>query len=170
MPAGVWPISPMTNSSTATAPGTQVPRPPSERGQWLLALALGTLGMGVLVAVLTGVVGRTTTALPAAVAPPVVVEVAATPVPRAAASASLLGGAAARQGSVAGSNTGSSHTARHGGSAGRSHRAAQPSPAQQQLVARRFVDQTEAAIPTRWMEGFYPIYPRRRARSASTGF
>ncbi len=114
--------------------------------------------MGVIVAVLTGVVGRTTPAAPAAAAPPVVVEVAATPVPRAAASASLLAGAAAGEGSVAGSNTGSSRAARGGGSARRSHKAAQPSPAQQQLVARRFVDQTETEIPARWMEGFYRIY------------
>jgi hypothetical protein len=43
----------------------------------------------------------------------------------------------------------------------RSHGAAivaQPSSAQQQLAARRLVDQTETEIPTRWMEGFYPIY------------
>jgi len=26
------------------------------------------------------------------------------------------------------------------------------------LAAQRLVDQTETAIPTRWMEGFYPIY------------
>ncbi len=113
--------------------------------------------MSVLVAVLTGVVGRTTPAAPAAAAPPVVVEVAATPVPGAAASASVLAGAAAGQGSVA-ANTGSSRAARGGGSAGRSHRAAQPSHAEQQPVPRRFVDQTETAIPTRWMEGFYRIY------------
>ncbi len=29
---------------------------------------------------------------------------------------------------------------------------------QQQLDARRFVDQTQTHIFTRWMEGFYPIY------------
>jgi hypothetical protein len=114
----------------------------------------------VLVAVLTGVVGRTSTAAPHA-APPAVLVAAVTPTPSAAQSASVLAGVAVGQGSVAGSNTGSSRAARGRGSARRSHRAAivaQPSSAQQQLAARRLVDQTETAIPTRWMEGFYPIY------------
>jgi hypothetical protein len=114
----------------------------------------------VLVAVLTGVVGRTSTEAPHT-APPAVLVAAVTPTPSAAQSASVLAGVAVGQGSVAGSNTGSSHAARGGGSARRSHRTAivaQPSSAQQQLAARRLVDQTETAIPTRWMEGFYPIY------------
>jgi hypothetical protein len=100
--------------------------------------------VGVLVAVLTGVVGRTTSTVPAAAPPPVLV-VAATPVPSAAQTASVLAGA----------DLGT----RRGGR--RAHGAvivAQPSSAQQQLAARRLVDQTETEIPTRWMEGFYPIY------------
>jgi len=95
--------------------------------------------VGVLVAVLTGVVGRTSATVPAAAAPPVLV-VAATPVPSAALTASVLAGA---------------------GRAGRRSRAAivaQPSSVQQSLAARRLVDQTETEIPVRWMEGFYPIY------------
>jgi hypothetical protein len=144
----------------AQVPGAHLPTPPSERGAWLLALALGGLGLAVLVAVLTGVVGRTSTAAPHS-APPAVLVAAVTPTPSAAQSASVLAGVAVGQGSVAGSNTGSSRAARGGGSARRSRRAAivaQPSSAQQQLAARRLVDQTETAIPTRWMEGFYPIY------------
>ena len=35
---------------------------------------------------------------------------------------------------------------------------AEPSRVQQQLDARRFIDQTQTHIFTRWMEGFYPIY------------
>ncbi len=144
----------------AQVPGAHLPTPPSERGAWLLALALGGLGLAVLVAVLTGLVGRTSTTAPHA-APPAVLVAAVTPTPSAAQSASVLAGAVTGQGSIAGSNTGSSRTARGGGSARRSHGAAivaQPSSAQQQLAARRLVEETETAIPTRWMEGFYPIY------------
>jgi hypothetical protein len=144
----------------AQAPGAHLPAPPSERGAWLLALALGGLGLTVLVAVLTGVVGRTSVPVSHA-APPAVLVAAVTPTPSAAQSASVLAGAVAGQGSVAGSHTSRSHAARSGRSARRSPRTAivaQPSSAQQQLAARRLVDETETEIPTRWMEGFYPIY------------
>ncbi len=124
-------------------PDAHAPAPPSERGPWLLACALAALGGAVLVAVLTGVVGRTTPAVSAA-APPPVLLVAATPVPSAAQSASALAGA--RDG--------------HGLPKGHSHAAivARPPSVQQSLDARRFVDQTETHISTRWMEGLYPIY------------
>jgi hypothetical protein len=46
-----------------------VPTPPSERGAWLIALALGLLGAGVLAAVLSGAIGSTRRS---AVAPPAV--------------------------------------------------------------------------------------------------
>jgi hypothetical protein len=131
------------DSPPPAAPDAQVPSPPSERGPWLLALALAVLGIGVLVAVLTGIVGSTTPAAPQA-APPAVLVVAATPVPGAAASSSVLAGANSRSG-------------RHG----RGPRAAiiaQPSSAEQSAEAARFVDRTEAHISRRWMEGFYPIY------------
>ncbi len=144
----------------AQVPGVQLPTPPSERGEWLLALALGILGAAVLVAVLTGLVGRTSTAAPHA-APPAVLVAAITPTPSAAQSASVLAGAVAAEGSPVGSRASGSRAARSGTRGRRPHGAAivaQPSPAQQQLDARRLVDQTETAIPTRWMEGFYPIY------------
>jgi hypothetical protein len=142
----------------APAPGSQVPSPPSERGAWLLALALAVLGLAVLVAVLTGVVGRTSTgtAVPHA-APPAVVVAAVTPVPSSAQSASVLAGAAGAQGSSAAAQAVQGRS----GHGRRSHHAvivAQPSPVQQELYVRRLVGQTETAIPTRWMEGFYPIY------------
>jgi len=135
----------MTSTDPSTPPvhDAQVPSPPSERGAWLLALALGVLGVGVLVAVLTGVVGRTTHDTPTPL-PPTVLVATATPVPGEAASASVLAGA-------------NSRGARHG----RRPRAAivaQPSSAQQRAEAVRFVDRTEAHISRRWMEGFYPIY------------
>jgi hypothetical protein len=106
------------------------------------------------------VVGRTTPAAPAAAAPPVVVEVAATPVPGPAASASVLLGATAGQATSAGSRASSSRAARDAQRSRRSRAAivTAPSRAVQNAESTRLVDQTETAIPTRWMEGFYPIY------------
>jgi len=144
----------------AQVPGSHLPAPPSERGPWLIALALGGLGLAVLVAVLSGAIGRTSAPAPRA-APPAVLVAAVTPAPSAAQSASVLAGAVAGRGSAAGSRPSSSRAARGGGNARGSHGAAivaQPSSAQQQLAARRLVDQTETEIPARWMEGFYPIY------------
>ena len=151
----------MANSYRSAAPEAHLPTPPSERGQWLLALVLAVLGVGVLVAVLTGMVGRTTPAAPAAAAPPVVVEVASTPVSGPAASASVLAGATAGQRTsvasasvLAGAN---SRDGRHGRGS-RAAIVAQPSSAEQSAEAARLVDRTEAHISRRWMEGFYPIY------------
>lgn len=109
------------------------PAPPSERGAWLLACTIGVLGLLVLVAVLTGVVGRATR-----VAPPPVPVLATTPV---AVPASTAGETAA--------------TAR-----AHAHAAivARPSAVQQRLDARSFLDATQTHISRRWMEGFYPIY------------
>jgi hypothetical protein len=150
----------MSSPSASNAYGAHLPTPPSERGPWLLALALGALGVGVLVAVLTGTIGATTRAAPAA-APPEVLVAATTPVPGAVSSASALAGAVGGHGSPAGS-----HTRRSSATPGARRRrhshttaiVAQPSSAQQSLYATRLVDETETEIPTRWMEGFYPIY------------
>ncbi len=106
----------------------QVPPPPSERGPWLLAGAIAVLGAAVLVAVLTGLVGRTGTA--PSVAPPRVLVAAATPAP---AQVSATAPSTARGAIVA-----------------------QPSAAQSQAFAR--YDPLQTQVPTRWMEGFYPIY------------
>jgi hypothetical protein len=156
----------MADSPTPAVSDAHVPIPPSERGGWLVAIALGVLGVAVLVAALTGLVGRSRPAVPAA-APPAVLAATVTPAPSAAGSARVLAGAEAPGSSERrGSARGGAPTARNGGSGrssrGRRHAGAaivtQPSSAQQSLDAARFVDQTETQISNRWMEGFYPIY------------
>jgi hypothetical protein len=144
--------------ATDTILDAHLPQPPTERGAWMLACALGLIGAGVLAAVLSGLVGRSSPAMPAA-APPPVLLVAATPAPGPAAAASALAGATAQGGASA---TGATH-ARDAGlhSTGGSRAGAivaQPSSAQQSLEARRLADRTEVHIVRRWMEGFYPIY------------
>ena len=134
------------DAAIAKAPATaqaHLPEPPSERGSWLLAGALGLLGAAVLVTAL--MLGGGSTHAPAAAPPPAVPVVATTPAPSAASSASVLAGA-----------SGAKHRTRstHGHGA----IVARPSGKQQQLDATRFVDQTQTHISTRWMEGFYPIY------------
>jgi hypothetical protein len=112
-----------------------------------VALALGVLGVAVLVAVLSGVVGRTSTAATHA-APPAVLVAAVTPAPSAAQStgkASADGVLIAR--GVSGARGGSPAAI-----------VARPSSAQQAAESMRLVDETETEISQRWMEGFYPIY------------
>jgi hypothetical protein len=130
-----------TDELIAEAPDANVPAPPSERGVWLLALALGLVGVGVLVAalVLRGGGDPAQRLAP----PPAVVTVATTPVAGAASSASVLAGAA---------TPGASAKQRAGAIV------AQPTQAQQQLYASRLLDPTQTHIARRWMEGFYPIY------------
>ena len=110
------------------------PRPPSERGPWLLACSIGAIGLALLVAVLVGAVGRTTS-----VAPPPILIAAATPTPVANAPAPPTSAAARRRRS-------------------RAAIVAQPSSAQQSLEARRLAQAPESTIDARWMGGFYPIY------------
>lgn len=114
-----------------------VPAPPSERGHWVLAGAIAALGAGVLVAVLTGLVGRAGAPMQA---PPAVL-VSATPVPgqaSASAAAASVRGAIVAQPAVAPA-------------------AAQSSGAR--AFARRLSSPLlQAPVGARWMEGFYPIY------------
>jgi hypothetical protein len=109
------------------------PAPPSERRAWLLACTIAVLGLAVLIAVLTGVVGRTTST----VAPPPVLVSATTPTP------------APRPASATGAAPG-----------GHTHASivAHPSAEQQRLDAKRLLDAAQVHISRRWMEGFYPIY------------
>jgi hypothetical protein len=129
-----------------------VPAPPSDRGAWLLALALGLIGIAVL---LTTLLGAGTTDRRRS-SPPAVVEVAATPSPNAAASP---GADAGTHGSVAGTH-GAAGSSAHATRSARARHAivARPTREQQQLEAARFVDSTQTHIATRWLEGFYPIY------------
>ena len=138
---------PATQARNAHASGAHLPTPPSERGAWLVALTLGALGVAVLVAVLSGVVGRTSAAAPHA-APPAVLVAAVTPAPSAAQSADAASSEGVR-------------VARGGSAARGASRAAivaRPSSAQQAAESTRLVDETETEISPRWMEGFYPIY------------
>jgi hypothetical protein len=140
------------------------PVPPSERGPWLTALALALLGAGVLAAVLSGAVGSAVG--PPATLPPVVLAAAPTPTAASAAASSRAGlvgsetTEAVAYGGVGASRRGAGgHGAPRRGlpSAPRTV-VADPSGAQQQGDMTRFSDQTAVHIPTRWMEGFYPIY------------
>ncbi len=127
-------------ASAAQPPDANVPTPPSERGVWLLALAIGVLGAAVLaVSLLDGSSTQPSSS------PPALVTVASTPVPGAASSASALAGAAD-----------ASDTAGAGHASGAI--VAQPTAAQQQEQASRLIDATQTHIERRWMEGFYPIY------------
>jgi len=149
----------MSDCSTA-AVGAQVPSPPSERGQWLLALALGALGVGVLAAVLAGVVGRSMPAIRRP-SPPAVLVAAATPLPGPATSASVLAGAAVRARTAAGSRSLGSrawHGARREPRSDATPLVARRAGAQQKVDSRGLLERAETAIPTHWMEGFYSIY------------
>jgi hypothetical protein len=115
------------------APYASPPAPPSERGAWLLACTIGLVGLVVLVAVLTGLVGGTSR-----VPPPAVPVAAKTPAPAPASPTSVVG---AR-----------THGRRHAAIVSR------PSSAQQRLDARSYFDATQTHISRAWMEGFYPIY------------
>jgi hypothetical protein len=71
------------------------PTPPSERGQWLLVLGLFLVGVGVVVAPLSGVLGSALSYAAATQAPVVLVDVATNPIPANASQAKLGGGAGA---------------------------------------------------------------------------
>jgi hypothetical protein len=106
-----------------------VPAPPSERGHWLLACAIAALGAAVLLAVLTGLVGR---AAEAPIEPPAVLVAAATPAPAAPASAAVSAPSP---------------------SAAILARSSAPT---QSLT--RLESPLRTSVSARWMEGFYPIY------------
>jgi hypothetical protein len=139
--------APATQARNAHTPPAHLPTPPSERGAWLVALALSALGVAVLVAVLSGVVGRTSTAAPHAT-PPAVLVAAVTPATSAAQSAGRASADGVRVARGASGARGAS----------RATIVARPSSAQQAAESMRLVDETETEISQRWMEGFYPIY------------
>jgi hypothetical protein len=116
-----------------------VPAPPSERGNWLLAGAIAALGAAVLVAVLTGLVGRTNTA-PSTAPPPVLVTAAATPAPAASTTPS------------------SASTSAPASTTGRAAIVADSSAAQQTRAFARLEESLQTPVSASWMAGFYPIY------------
>jgi hypothetical protein len=132
-----------TPAQPAPAPA---PRPPSERGPWLLACSIAATGVAVLLAILSGAVGRAST-VPA----PPILFAAATPSPAVAPVAGAPGStAAARPPGLPAGDT------RRGGPG--APIVAHPSARVQAIAAQRLARGPESAIATRWMEGFYPIY------------
>ncbi len=108
-----------------------LPVQPSERRAWLIAGVLATAGVAVLIAVLSGAVGRTS-----AQGPPAVPVRVITPRAGAAASASALTAIAGSGQAIVG----------------------QPSAAEQSAERARLSGAPVVHIARRWMEGFYPIY------------
>jgi hypothetical protein len=157
----------------AHTPTPHTPTPPSERGPWLIAIALGLVGVGVLAAVLSGAVGSTAPAVPAAM-PPAVLAAAPTPTPAAAATYSQAGltgpetTEATEYGGIGAPRRGiGGHDTVHSGAAGSGRTVvADPSPAKQSTDMKRFVDQPAVHIPARWVDGFYPIYAEAQSRFA----
>ena len=125
-------------------PESNVPEPGSERGAWAVALALGALGVAVLVLALSGVLGGASSGT---VLPPPVVAIAPTPVPGAAGASGLRG---------VSSETADAPRA-HGGH-GAHTIVGDPSPTQAHRDLALYEDPTSTHISESWMQGFYPIY------------
>jgi hypothetical protein len=157
--------------------GVRTPTPPSERRAWLCAVALCLLGAGVLAAILSGAVGSSS-GVPAAAPPAVLVDVA-TPTAASGAEAALRSGAgtaagpyaaatAARHGRTA---SGGSAAAGAGGESGAPATGgtartvdsvgavvADPPSAEWGGPGGGSTGQTEVNISAAWEAGFYPIY------------
>ncbi|HEV2997765.1 MAG TPA: hypothetical protein VGX16_01565 [Solirubrobacteraceae bacterium] len=123
-----------------------MPAPPSERHAWLLAAALAFVGLAVLTAVLTGLVGRSAAGVRLPPPPPILIT-AATPT---GASAAASAGAAAEPVLAVGTKTVAS--------ASTGAIVAAPSSAQQEADRARFQSDLPVHIPAAWVAGFYPIY------------
>ncbi len=114
-----------------------VPAPPSQRGSWALATLLALLGAGMLAAVLTGLIGSRS------VQPPAVTVRALTPAP----AASSVDPATGKRVFASDAGTASRRAAIVARPSGK--------PAGDAAGVR---DVLESAVPSGWMEGFYPIY------------
>lgn len=123
----------------------ELPAPPSERAAWATAIGLASLGAAVLGLIASGVIGRST---PAPAPPPVL---AVTPTPRPAVPVSYTSGTAH------GRLTSAVLERREKTKPGRSI-VGDPPRALQSRDLKLFQAQTSTYIPTRWMQGFYPIY------------
>ncbi len=132
----------------------RTPIPPSERRAWLIALALCLLGVGVLVAVLSGTVGQSAPGSQVAGAPAVLADAATPSAANASAATALIRKAHPPAGPYAGARQGSTGT-RAVASVG----AVVASPPNQRSGATQgSLGQTEVHIPAAWEAGFYPIY------------
>jgi hypothetical protein len=115
-----------------------LPEPPSERQAWLIAGGLLTLGVCVLAAVLSGLVGQSSHGAAPSTAPLPIVTVAAIPAP---ASGQTQQAPAAKPIVTAAANP-------------RQRRA---------LAAYVTHTSTQVHIPESWMGGFYPIYAQAQS-------
>lgn len=135
-----------------------VPTPPSERVHWLVAGAVALLGVALLAAVLSGLIGG---AAPAPAAPPPVLVAAVTPAPTPSASASGGSSSTARGSGGSGAAVSSSASSSASAASAASRHAAivaRPSPSEQSEALSRLEDPLQSYVSPRWLEGFYPIY------------
>ena len=135
-----------------------VPQPGSERGAWVLAVALGVLGVAVLALVLSGLVGGVPSRTGAG--PPPVIAVTPTPTPATAAATGYVAAAGGGwKGAARSTETGTSRVgARGGAKQGARAIVGDPTPVQAHRDLAVYQDQTATHIAERWMQGFYPIY------------
>jgi hypothetical protein len=146
-----------------------IPEPGSERGAWVLAVALGALGVAVLALVLTGVIGGAPSRT--ATTPPPVIAVTPTPTSATAVqtgSVAPAGGGSGGVGPGSGgvgpySETGAPRARARAGTHARTQGGAlaivgDPSPAQAHRDLAVYQAQTSTHIAAHWMQGFYPIY------------
>jgi hypothetical protein len=141
------------------------PTAPSERGAWLVALALLALGVGVLVAALSGALGSSVSRLPAG-APPPVPGAARTPsAASGSARAALAGRGAPAAGPYVGTAGGLRDAAGGAGTGGVRVLAsaggvvAKPARSRRGREASSLpVGGTAVHIPAAWESGFYPLY------------
>jgi hypothetical protein len=138
----------MSTVESLTYEPAKAPSPPSERGAWLAACSIALAGLAVLVAVLSGAIGRSSTQPP--------------PLPVRATTPSSLGASApAAPLSPLGAGADLATDAAPAAGADPSIAGAivaLPSGTQQSGDSRRFRQGTRVHIAKRWMEGFYPIY------------
>ncbi|HXC45221.1 MAG TPA: hypothetical protein VNU24_01340 [Solirubrobacteraceae bacterium] len=133
--------------SPSRSPEGNVPVPASDRGAWVVAVALGLLGVAVLAFALSGALGAPSSSA----APPPVLAIAPTPAPGA-------GGSASREG-VGLSDVSSATTGPHArGGHGAHAIVGYPTPSQAHRELALYEDPTSTHISERWMQGFYPIY------------
>jgi hypothetical protein len=133
---------PDSTTPTPTPSEALLPEPPSERQAWLIAGGLLTLGVCVLAAVLSGLVGQSSRGAPSAKAPLPIVTVAATPAPA----------------------SGQAQQTPAAGVGGTPIIASAGTPRQRRaLTAYVAHTSTQVHIPESWMGGFYPIYAQAQS-------